>query len=123
MAGTGPNGGSTRYTIPQVGGGGAAPNNGQPQGPPGLAGVNGSATGSTNGSGGTLNGQRNSQERKLPAKARVKQQRVPNAYDKTALRLEVSDVCYDLKIDYAGGNDDDNNNSNISRTIFHYAVD
>lgn len=30
-------------------------------------------------------------QRKLPAKARVIQQRIPNAYDKTALRLEVGD--------------------------------
>ncbi|KAH8406410.1 hypothetical protein KR222_005845 [Zaprionus bogoriensis] len=30
--------------------------------------------------------------RKLPARARVKQSRVPNAYDKTALKLEVGDV-------------------------------
>ena len=28
-------------------------------------------------------------QRSLPAYARVKQSRVPNAYDKTALRLEV----------------------------------
>lgn len=31
-------------------------------------------------------------QRKLPAYARVKQARVPNAYDKTALRLEVGDT-------------------------------
>lgn len=31
-------------------------------------------------------------KRKLPAYARVKQARVPNAYDKTALRLEVGDT-------------------------------
>lgn len=31
-------------------------------------------------------------QRKLPAYARVKQARVPNAYDKTALRLEVGDM-------------------------------
>ncbi|EEC13132.1 adaptor protein Crk, putative, partial [Ixodes scapularis] len=30
--------------------------------------------------------------RKLPARARVKQARVPNAYDKTALKLEVGDI-------------------------------
>ncbi|XP_017853526.1 adapter molecule Crk isoform X2 [Drosophila busckii] len=30
--------------------------------------------------------------RKLPASARVKQSRVPNAYDKTALKLEVGDI-------------------------------
>ncbi|XP_037942306.1 adapter molecule Crk-like [Teleopsis dalmanni] len=30
--------------------------------------------------------------RKLPAFARVKQARVPNAYDKTALKLEVGDI-------------------------------
>lgn len=31
-------------------------------------------------------------QRKLPAYARVKQARVPNAYDKTALKLEVDDI-------------------------------
>ncbi len=31
-------------------------------------------------------------QRKLPAYARVKQARVPNAYDKTALRLDVGDI-------------------------------
>lgn len=31
-------------------------------------------------------------QRKLPAHARVKQARVPNAYDKTALKLEVGDI-------------------------------
>ncbi|XP_067143758.1 adapter molecule Crk-like [Centruroides vittatus] len=31
-------------------------------------------------------------QRKLPALARVKQARVPNAYDKTALKLEVGDI-------------------------------
>ncbi len=31
-------------------------------------------------------------QRQLPAFARVKQARVPNAYDKTALRLEVGDI-------------------------------
>jgi len=31
-------------------------------------------------------------QRKLPAYARVKQARVPNAYDRTALRLEVGDI-------------------------------
>ena len=31
-------------------------------------------------------------QRPLPAYARVKQARVPNAYDKTALRLEVGDT-------------------------------
>lgn len=31
-------------------------------------------------------------QRKLPAMARVKQVRVPNAYDKTALKLEIGDV-------------------------------
>ncbi|KAH8389053.1 hypothetical protein KR215_004679, partial [Drosophila sulfurigaster] len=30
--------------------------------------------------------------RKLPARARVKQSRVPNAYDKTALKLEIGDI-------------------------------
>lgn len=31
-------------------------------------------------------------QRKLPAMARVKQVRVPNAYDKTALKLEIGDI-------------------------------
>lgn len=31
-------------------------------------------------------------QRKLPAYARVKQARVPNAYDKTALKLEIGDI-------------------------------
>ncbi|OQR77884.1 adapter molecule Crk-like [Tropilaelaps mercedesae] len=86
----GPNGASShiRYTTPQLGGINAQSNNGQPL-PPGALGLNGATGGNTNGSsGGATNGQRNSQERKLPAKARVKQARVPNAYDKTALRLD-----------------------------------
>ena len=33
-------------------------------------------------------------QRSLPAYARVKQSRVPNAYDKTALRLEVTNLSY-----------------------------
>lgn len=32
------------------------------------------------------------QQKKLPAFARVKQVRIPNAYDKTALKLEVGDI-------------------------------
>ncbi|KAJ8923507.1 hypothetical protein NQ315_010085 [Exocentrus adspersus] len=35
---------------------------------------------------------RNQMQRKLPAKARVKQVRVPNAYDDTALKLEIGDI-------------------------------
>lgn len=35
---------------------------------------------------------KNQMQRKLPAMARVKQVRVPNAYDKTALKLEVGDI-------------------------------
>ncbi|RZC32361.1 adapter molecule Crk [Asbolus verrucosus] len=35
---------------------------------------------------------RSQMQRKLPAKARVKQVRVPNAYDKTALKLEIGDI-------------------------------
>ncbi|XP_056645918.1 adapter molecule Crk [Diorhabda carinulata] len=35
---------------------------------------------------------RNQMQRKLPAKARVKQVRIPNAYDDTALKLEIGDV-------------------------------
>lgn len=31
-------------------------------------------------------------QRKLPAKARVKQVRIPNAYDDTALKLELGDI-------------------------------
>lgn len=34
----------------------------------------------------------NLSKRKLPAYARVKQSRVPNAYDKTALKLEIGDI-------------------------------
>jgi len=34
----------------------------------------------------------NGQHRKLPADARVIQRRIPNAYDKTALKLEVGDI-------------------------------
>ncbi|KAF5273368.1 hypothetical protein FQR65_LT04660 [Abscondita terminalis] len=53
------------------------------------------------GSGGPISGmiqqaeaamKRNQMQRKLPAMARVKQVRVPNAYDKTALKLEVGDI-------------------------------
>ncbi|CAL4236502.1 unnamed protein product [Meganyctiphanes norvegica] len=40
--------------------------------------------------------------RKLPAYARVKQSRVPNAYDKTALRLEVGDVIKVTKMNING---------------------
>lgn len=93
--GPGPNGSSSniRYTTPQVSGTNVPANNGQAQNAAGLPGINGASGCSANvASGGTLNGQRNSQERKLPAKARVKQARVPNAYDKTALRLDVS-IC------------------------------
>ncbi|XP_050730512.1 adapter molecule Crk-like isoform X2 [Eriocheir sinensis] len=41
-------------------------------------------------------------QRKLPAYARVKQARVPNAYDKTALRLEVGDVIKVTKMNING---------------------
>lgn len=41
-------------------------------------------------------------QRKLPAYARVKQSRVPNAYDKTALRLEVGDVIKVTKMNING---------------------
>lgn len=40
--------------------------------------------------------------RKLPAYARVKQARVPNAYDKTALKLEVGDLIKVLKTNING---------------------
>ncbi|XP_022661486.1 adapter molecule Crk-like isoform X2 [Varroa destructor] len=93
--GPGPNGSSSniRYTTPQVSGTNVPANNGQAQNAAGLPGINGASGCSANvASGGTLNGQRNSQERKLPAKARVKQARVPNAYDKTALRLDIGDI-------------------------------
>ncbi|XP_023243012.1 adapter molecule Crk-like isoform X2 [Centruroides sculpturatus] len=41
-------------------------------------------------------------QRKLPALARVKQARVPNAYDKTALKLEVGDVIKVTKMNING---------------------
>ncbi|UYV79543.1 CRKL [Cordylochernes scorpioides] len=41
-------------------------------------------------------------QRKLPALARVKQARVPNAYDKTALKLEVGDVIQVTKMNING---------------------
>jgi len=44
----------------------------------------------------------NIQQRKLPAYARVKQVRVPNAYDKTALKLEVGDVIKVTKMNING---------------------
>lgn len=40
--------------------------------------------------------------RKLPALARVKQARVPNAYDKTALKLEIGDMIKVTKINING---------------------
>ncbi|XP_022914734.1 adapter molecule Crk [Onthophagus taurus] len=45
---------------------------------------------------------KNQMNRKLPAMARVKQSRVPNAYDKTALRLEVGDIIKVTKISING---------------------
>lgn len=41
-------------------------------------------------------------QRKLPAFARVKQARVPNAYDRTALKLEVNDVIKVTKMNING---------------------
>lgn len=41
-------------------------------------------------------------QRKLPAYARVKQSRVPNAYDRTALRLEVGDIVKVTKMSMNG---------------------
>lgn len=41
-------------------------------------------------------------KRKLPAFARVKQARVPNAYDKTALKLEVGDIIKVTKMNING---------------------
>ena len=41
-------------------------------------------------------------QRKLPAYARVKQARVPNAYDKTALKLEVGDTIKVTKMNING---------------------
>jgi len=43
-----------------------------------------------------------SMQRSLPAYARVKQSRVPNAYDKTALRLEVGDIVKVTKMSING---------------------
>lgn len=45
---------------------------------------------------------RNQMQRKLPAMARVKQVRVPNAYDKTALKLEVGDLITVTKMNING---------------------
>lgn len=42
------------------------------------------------------------QQRKLPAYARVKQARVPNAYDKTALKLEIGDMLLVTKTNING---------------------
>lgn len=42
------------------------------------------------------------QQRKLPAYARVKQARVPNAYDKTALKLEIGDILLVTKTNING---------------------
>lgn len=41
-------------------------------------------------------------QRKLPAMARVKQARVPNAYDKTALKLEIGDMIKVTKMNING---------------------
>lgn len=41
-------------------------------------------------------------QRKLPAYARVKQARVPNAYDRTALKLEVGDIIKVTKMNING---------------------
>jgi len=41
-------------------------------------------------------------QRQLPAYARVKQARVPNAYDRTALRLEVGDIVHVTKMSING---------------------
>ncbi|XP_059491298.1 adapter molecule Crk [Neocloeon triangulifer] len=63
---------------------------------------------STNSSGGTIGpapetgSRRTNAQRKLPAFARVKQTRVPNAYDKTALRLEIGDVIKVTKMNING---------------------
>ncbi|XP_017776143.1 PREDICTED: adapter molecule Crk-like isoform X2 [Nicrophorus vespilloides] len=42
------------------------------------------------------------QQRKLPARARVKQMRVPNAYDQTALKLEIGDIIVVTKTNING---------------------
>lgn len=44
----------------------------------------------------------NCSQRKLPALAKVKQARVPNAYDKTALKLEVGEVVKVTKMNING---------------------
>ncbi|XP_060537069.1 adapter molecule Crk [Cylas formicarius] len=59
------------------------------------------------GSGGALGAtpeatKRNQMQRKLPAKARVKQVRVPNAYDDTALKLEIGDIIIVTKTNING---------------------
>nr|CAH7721799.1 unnamed protein product [Callosobruchus chinensis] len=45
---------------------------------------------------------KNQMQRRLPAKARVKQVRVPNAYDDTALKLEVGDIITVTKMNING---------------------
>lgn len=46
----------------------------------------------TESTGQTTTSRRSNIQRTLPAFAKVKQARVPNAYDKTALKLEVGDI-------------------------------
>ena len=41
-------------------------------------------------------------QRKLPALAKVKQARVPNAYDKTALKLEIGEIIKVTKMNING---------------------
>ena len=41
-------------------------------------------------------------QRQLPAEARVNKARVPNAYDKTALKLEVGDIIMVTKMNING---------------------
>lgn len=45
---------------------------------------------------------KNQMQRKLPAFARVKQVRIPNAYDKTALKLEIGDIIKVTKMNING---------------------
>lgn len=46
---------------------------------------------------------KNQMQRQLPAKARVKQVRIPNAYDQTQLKLEVGDIITVTNTNISGG--------------------
>uniref|UniRef100_A0A5S6R5D6 Adapter molecule Crk n=1 Tax=Trichuris muris TaxID=70415 RepID=A0A5S6R5D6_TRIMR len=58
-------------------------------------------------------------QRKLPAYARVKQARIPNAYDKSALRLQVGDMVKVLKM-YSTGTWEGELNGKVGHFPFTY---